>query len=341
LRQPGPGWAAAYVLATVAGIYCEYSMFLLWPAAAVALPALTRWPRERTAAAWLGLQLAVLVGIVPLSRFFAAHLPIFASPEFLQMRFGALTPLLELFVVVGAAGAGVAGVLARRWGRAHPAAADRLLRVAGVVLLLGAVGLMLVPGGMTVKRVLLITAPLLCLEGASALAPRPAGRAEANMLPANESGAINRAATDQGAREATPGGGGGAGRGLLAVLAVSVVAVAIMFATVPKEPWREVVAAVQAAAQPGDVVLLAPAWTMVPFDYYATGHLPRLGVTPTDLPALAARLAPYRRAWLILGEDRVIDPDGQVPRWIASHYPHQRTQAYYQIQVELFTLPGP
>jgi hypothetical protein len=307
LRQPGPGWGAAYVLATVAGIYCDYTMFLLWPAVVVGLPALTHRPRGRAAATWLGLQLAVLVGILPLSRFFAAHFPIFASPEFLQMRFGALTPFLGLIAIVIGAGGCAAVIVARRLRRAYPAATDRLIRAACIALLAVAVGLMLVPGGMTVKRVLLITAPLICLGGAGAL---------------NESRR--------------------AGRDLLAVLAASAVAVAVMFVTVPKEPWREIVAYIQAAAEPGDVVLLAPNWTTVPFDYYDGGRLPRLGVTPADLtPQFPTRLAPYRRLWLVLAQDQVIDPQGQVPRWIAGRYALRERRDYYQMQVQLFALPGP
>jgi hypothetical protein len=374
LRQAGPGWGAAYVLATVTGIYCEYSMFLLWPAMVIALPALvlrptTGWgqntlttnedgainraatpnralesalrrrPRGRAAAAWLGLQLAVLVGIVPLNRFFAAHFPIFASPEFLQMRFGALTPFLGLIAVVGGAGAWAAVLATRRWGRAHPAATDRLIRAAWIALLVAAVGLMLIPGGMTAKRVLLITAPLICLGGAWALVQQPTGPRGPHTLKTNEDGAINRAATHERAPDAALGGW--AGRGLLAVLAASAVAVAVMFVTVPKEPWREVVAAIHAAAAPGDIVLLAPAWTTVPFDYYDGGGLPRIGVAPADLPALAARLGQYRRAWLILAQDQVIDPQGQVPSWVATRYPLNESRAYYQIQVQLYILPGP
>jgi 4-amino-4-deoxy-L-arabinose transferase-like glycosyltransferase len=351
LRQPGPGWAAAYVLCTLAGLYCEYSMFVLWPAAVVALPVLTRWPRGRAAVAWLGLQLAVLLGLVPLRPFFAAHFPIFTSPVFLQMRFGAWTPLLGLMAGAGVVVVAGAGLAARRWARAHPAGAERLARAAGIGLLLGAVGLMLVPGGMTAKRVLLITAPLICLGGAWALAPRPVARGQQAARRSEPEGAINRAATDKTAgdengainRAATDktAAGGWGGRGLLAVLAASVVAGAVMFATVPKEPWRDVVAAIEAAARPGDIVLLAPPWTTVPFDYYDHGRLPRTGVTPADLPTLPARLAPYRRAWLVLAEDRVSDPQGQVPRRLATDYPLRASRAYYQIQVQLFALGSP
>jgi hypothetical protein len=316
-------------------------MFLLWPVAVIALPALTYRPRGRRAGVWLGLQLAVLVGILPLSRFFAAHFPIFASPEFLQMRFGAWTPFLGLLAVLGAAGAWAAMVAARRWGRAYPAAPARLIRAAAIALLLGAVGLMLVPGGMTLKRVLLIIAPPICLGGAWALAPRLSARREPDTLTTNEYDAINRAATPDKARDAAPGAGRRAERALLAVLAVSAVAVAVMFVTLPKEPWREVVAAIHAAAQPGDLVLLEPAWTTVPFDYYDGGRLPRLGGAPADLPALGTRLAPYRRAWLILAQDQVIDPQGQVPSWVATRYPLNESRAYYQIQVQLYILPGP
>ena len=340
LRQPGPGWGAAYVLLTVAGIYCDYTMFLLWPAAVIGLPALTHRPRGRAAAIWLGLQLAVAAGIVPLSRFFAAHFPIFASPEFLQMRFGAWTPFLGFIAVVSGAGAWAAVIAARRLRRAYPAAIDRLIRAACVALLAAAVGLMLVPGGMTGKRVLLITAPLICLGGAWALVQRPAGHRGRNTLKTNEYGAINRASTPNGARDTALGISRWAGRGILAVLAVSAVAVAVMFVTVPKEPWREVVAYIQAAAEPGDIVLLEPHWTTVPFDYYNGGRLPRSGVTPADLPTLAARLGQYKRAWLVLGQDPVIDPQGQVPRWIAGRYALRERRDYYQMQVQLFALPG-
>jgi mannosyltransferase len=84
-------------------------------------------------------------------------------------------------------------------------------------------------------------------------------------------------------------------------------------ATIKFEPWRDVVRRIAAERQPGDAILLAPAYVAMPYEYYAgpdrdvlsvaLGEPPRRSsrwsydvVGPDDLPE---RLAGRQRIWLI------------------------------------------
>src|SRR5205807_2216778 len=91
--------------------------------------------------------------------------------------------------------------------------------------------------------------------------------------------------------------------------ALSAVCLVVLFIIGQKEPWREVIAQMEAAAQPGDVALIEAGWMTIPFDYYDKGRMTRLPVAPADLtPTLGAQLHAYRRVWLVLAQEELSDP---------------------------------
>lgn len=100
---------------------------------------------------------------------------------------------------------------------------------------------------------------------------------------------------------------------VVATVALTAGALHVYFATVHKDDWRDLVAALERAAQPGDLVVLSQSFGMSPFDYYARRtdlvELPFAdlvgGLTKRSLGSLAsAAVAPYDRVWVV-----VSDPD--------------------------------
>jgi len=100
---------------------------------------------------------------------------------------------------------------------------------------------------------------------------------------------------------------------MIGIVALTVVPLRAYFTTRHKDDWRDVVARVERAAEPGDLVVFSRPFGQAPFDYYARRtdlvERPFLdtseGLTTRSLNA-AARMAvaPYDRVWLVLS-----DPD--------------------------------
>ncbi|MBK9051711.1 MAG: hypothetical protein IPL78_12595 [Chloroflexi bacterium] len=71
----------------------------------------------------------------------------------------------------------------------------------------------------------------------------------------------------------------------------------LMLVLVPKDDWRGVVAYVNHAAAPGDLIWLASAADPLVYDYYRPEHPARIG----SVADLAAAAATTRTVWLISG----------------------------------------
>ena len=124
------------------------------------------------------------------------------------------------------------------------------------------------------------------------------------------------------------------------VVAVSLLALFTMFLTLPKEPWREMVAQLHDAAGSADIVLIEASWMTMPFDHYDQGVMVRSALGPSDLgPQLAERLRAYQRAWLVLASAEMIDPQGQVLEWFMARFAVNRRWDYYHLQVWEFEIP--
>jgi 4-amino-4-deoxy-L-arabinose transferase-like glycosyltransferase len=103
------------------------------------------------------------------------------------------------------------------------------------------------------------------------------------------------------------------GAALIGIVALTVVPLRAYFTTRHKDDWRDVVAQVERAAEPGDLVVFSQAFGVEPFHYYAHRtdlvELPFLdtseGLTTRSVNVLAGvAVAPYDRVWVVLS-----DPD--------------------------------
>ena len=307
LADRHPAFLVLYILTTLAGLYLEYTMLLLWPVAVVLL---LIWGRgkvdRRTALAWIGVQSIILAGYVPWLGHLQADIAFFLPIGALRLPVGRLGDFAGP-AAAGALAAGVALVAGAVWLIRQRPVLSKQVAIRGGLLLLGfAVVLMLIPGGLTLKRAGLIFAPLVFLAAGWALEQVP--------------GRLLR---------------------LRNVALVSLLAVVLMMVLLPKEPWREVVNQVHSLAQPGDIVLIEAGWMTIPFDYYDQGRTVREGLAPSALDnRLSDHLKSYRRIWLILAQATLADPAGQAPRWMAGHYALEQSLEYYQIQVRLYKGPA-
>jgi mannosyltransferase len=100
---------------------------------------------------------------------------------------------------------------------------------------------------------------------------------------------------------------------MVGIAALTVVPLRAYFTTRHKDDWRDVVARVERAAEPGDLIVFSQPFGQAPFDYYARRtdlvELPFLetseGLTTRSVSVFAGvAVAPYDRVWLVLS-----DPD--------------------------------
>ena len=331
--RPRAGWALLYVAAAVAALYTNYTAFLIWPLAAAVLwaavgrgagrgPAATprrgdppaagargaRGAGRGRALGWIALQGVVAVAYLPQAVALPAVAAGLAGPgSLVTAELGAFGWSLGAAAAAAGGAALIAGGAAAWVWRRPPGVRRRL--VAGALLLAwaGAVAVQVVPGMSLPKRQLSILAPFLCLGAAWAVTAVAWPRVRWPTL------AVGAA-----------------------------LALAAMIAFVPKEPWREAVAAIEAGAQPGDLVLIEPSWQTTSFAYYDGGRLGSTGLGPGGLtPALAARLGARSRFWLIVAAPEQIDPDGAVARWMAARYRPVSTWRGYHVDVTLYAGGGP
>jgi uncharacterized membrane protein len=104
-----------------------------------------------------------------------------------------------------------------------------------------------------------------------------------------------------------------------------------------QEDWRNAVRLVEQKANQRDAILISASYVQWPFDYYYRGQLPRQGVDPASVPkALSDTAASHERAWLVLSNDSLTDPQGTVPAWFDSHMRLIQAWSYPGIRIRLY-----
>ncbi|MBI4492101.1 MAG: glycosyltransferase family 39 protein [Chloroflexi bacterium] len=292
---------AAYFLSTLAGLYLDYTMLLLWSAQLfLLLPLVFRRSTPTRIFTWALMQIVIFVVFSPQLAVLEVQLSHYLSSE---PRFMAIGRLGTAAIAVLGATSLVCCLLLFAL-RMKQEAMRRIVAVATLVVLTFSVVAMDIPGAMTVKRSLVIFAPLLSVAGVWSIQylPRPA-------------------------------------ISFKTVLAISVLALLAMIAVLPKEPWRQVVADIHASAGPNDIVLIEANYMTYPFDFYDRGTMVRAGVSPPDLEnQLDRRLQQYERAWLVLASSKLVDPGDTVAQWFAARYGLRSSRDYYHIDLRLFDL---
>jgi hypothetical protein len=307
LRDGGWGPALGYLVAVVLGLYTNYTMFLIWPAAIVVLPLLLGGVQGPSLRGWVALQGGVILGYAPYLPFLPAIVSGIWTSAYLQLAIQNIAGSPQRLALLAGVGAGLAAGAAVGLRRVSPSR-RRLLLAAGIlVLLAGATLAMLSPSGTLLKRQLSIFIPLLCLAAAWALG-RLRGRA-----------------------------------GQVAPWAIgSAVVAGLVFAFVPKEPWRSLVADLNSQMGAGDALVIVPSYYTLPFDYYDHATHTRVGIDPARLsPGLAQQLAPYPRIWLILGQEAGLDPQQSVRTWFGARYHLVDTQDYFRLTLQEYSQAGP
>lgn len=127
-----------------------------------------------------------------------------------------------------------------------------------------------------------------------------------------------------------------------------------------KEDWNTPAGYVANFAEKGDLVLFNSNFVVIPFDYYfapyekqyaiqvekygvpadlfASGILePRM--TESDVPTLLAWVRGRRRVWLVYSHNSYTDPEGLVPKTLASQMKLIRQRDFYGGQVQLYGAP--
>jgi len=181
LKGARPHLAVAYAVSTLIGLYVDYSMLLLWlPMVIVLIWLLRRHLTVTRTLLWSAIQFAILLSYFPLWEPLRQHLSLLGNNEFLVARFGHV----DAYLVVGAfvlpgilVGTGMLWLLLRRPG----ATWSRTSIAVFLPLLFASIIAMLIPSGLTVKRMLVIYLPCICIAGAWAvqqsdipvLRPRP------------------------------------------------------------------------------------------------------------------------------------------------------------------------
>ena len=143
----------------------------------------------------------------------------------------------------------------------------------------------------------------------------------------------------RGIASGTPDGAriGRAAAGLVAIAMIVGVVGGTMPRTERDEPWRELVAEMEASLPPGTPVLFSFETTLAPFDYYAaTGHLRGTGALGRDgrgevivAPGLGGVVAGSDRIWVVPYQERLYDPHEALRSWLARN----RFDAWREIRV--------
>jgi hypothetical protein len=114
-----------------------------------------------------------------------------------------------------------------------------------------------------------------------------------------------------------------------------------------KEDWRSVASVINAAAEPGDLVLFHEASRRKGLDYYLRQPIADIAGFPTrrfragetiesaELDGLTDIVQPYRRIWLVLANSR--DRDGLIERRLEQMFVLRQATEYRQVKVRLFT----
>ncbi len=224
------------------------------------------------------------------------------SAEYITVRFGGGG---ETLIVAGIL-FGVTLALIGLWAGARAASrADHLetwFAIGALALLYGSTLIMVVPGGMTPKRLAHVALPLVIMSGVWAMR---------RWRPTLYWGA----------------------------LALSIVGLVALGVAPPKQPWRQVVSEIHAsmpqAAQ--RVVLVSPHWEQAVFEFYNLGVTPSEGLAPAGLGEdLMERLGRFDEIWLISAGERFEDPDGEILRWLGERFELASTDDFYEMMVLRF-----
>jgi hypothetical protein len=125
-----------------------------------------------------------------------------------------------------------------------------------------------------------------------------------------------------------------------ALVALSLIAGLINIYWTPKEQWREAVAWLHASAQPGDLVLIAPRYMSIPFDYYHNQYtestLQRAAIDATALERQLPELyAAHPRIWWV-AHTQDLQSLSELQAWLHTRAPPTAHHSFHHIEIQLY-----
>jgi uncharacterized membrane protein len=134
--------------------------------------------------------------------------------------------------------------------------------------------------------------------------------------------------------------GGKSHRLLTILLGLSLLASLINVLVIPKDQWREAASYISEHSQPGDVVILEPIYMTIPFDFYNSQSVERIGVNFGEIDVVHEVLCQHQRAWLLLHRtDR--DPQGRLEYWMNQNSVQLASVNFYGLRILLYRLGSP
>lgn len=279
-RAARVGWWLLYVAAMAAGFYTHYNMLLSLPIQFALLLVLAAQGRIR--------RVGVIAALLAWPAIVAAYWPWLSSPPavnflsfattsggypglLVQERFGITWPVaVRLALALGAVAVALFVVVwdqARRrnlWPAIHRSPA---LRLALLILFVAFLVASVYPRAYSVKRLLVVFVPFLCLLIAWFWPMRP--------------------------RLYGP---------LPVLLALSLIASLVNVIAVPKDDWRSAAGYVESRTQPGDAILVAPGYDNLPFAFYHRGRLPVTEIGRPEVVNADALAGSGGRVWLVYND---------------------------------------
>ncbi|MGC9356223.1 MAG: glycosyltransferase family 39 protein [Anaerolineae bacterium] len=106
-----------------------------------------------------------------------------------------------------------------------------------------------------------------------------------------------------------------------------------------QESWREAVQYVEEREQEGDILLFSAPYVRMPFNYYYDGDLEGVGLLPEDLPErLEEAVANHDRVWLVLSHEEYSDPQGKIEQVLDQDAALVSETPFKRIRIRLYDL---
>lgn len=294
IRQENPLAWIAWIVTTTAGLYTDYSMMLIIIGQIILLVPLWKLYNTQAKARWpafIALPTALFLS-TPTIYIFVTELVAgggeagyYTLIQSLLSAWSIEIPQAQLHTITLLAGAIVLGITAAA-AYMLPSLLKRVRVGMGFVIVAITLYLLIVvasaiPRGMLLKRQLLVFLPY-GLGGVAALLSTSSRRPHL----------------------------------LAALILVTLPVTGHVIAVREQEAWRDAVQFVEENAQPDDVILFNAWYAQPSFEYYYRGDLLRQGIRVKDATETLPNItASHRRVWLVLSQDKLTDPQGDIQSW--------------------------
>ena len=316
IRRDSPLAWAAWVVATVAGLYTQYSMLLIVFAQMVLFGPLWHASGSRREALWSPLLALLVVALLfaPQARKLVTQIVLsgwrggyyYLWVQSILAGWNIAVSPTQLFVVIVSAGVVVLGaVCVALWAlrdRLRLARVGPGWAMVAVVFYLLILAASAVPRGLGLKRQVLILLPY-ALSGVAAVISTHPYRS----------------------------------RLFLGLVLVTLPLTGHVVLVQEQEAWRDVAQFLEQRVESQDVILVNAAYMRRPLEYYYRGDASHLGIGPDGVPEMLSEIAEsHGRLWLVLSNEEYTDPQGLVRRWLDRNCTRVEERTFRRVRVRLY-----